>query len=48
MGHKENVGNGNWLFDLGSISQRAVERNFLTLQGIFAKVVQKTPSPDIS
>jgi hypothetical protein len=43
MGHKENGGNGNWLFDLGSILQRVVERNFLTLQAIFARVVQKIP-----
>jgi hypothetical protein len=43
MEHREKVGHGNWLFDLGSILQGAVQRNFLTLQAIFARVVQKTP-----
>jgi hypothetical protein len=28
---RQKVGHGNWLFDLGSISQRAVQKNFLTL-----------------
>ena len=42
MGHREKVGHDNRPFDLSSILQRAVERNFLTLQGIFARVVQKT------